>query len=256
MAHSACAPYILEMDVAALWDQLAAGIAGIPQSGLLIAAVISVLFGIVGGFLASKGSGLGRAMRRASTLGLLAVFCLVVLQLGRFDPRFNVAVPELGLPEQTVSGGETRLPLAADGHYWLQATVNGQPAEFLVDTGATLTAISEDTARKVGAEPRPGGIPVQLRTANGAVTAQLTSLDSLRFGNIEANGLDAVIAPNIGKVNVVGMNFLSRLASWRVEGQTMILVPAPDQFAEPIEEGAAGPDATPDTAPRPSIDGW
>ena len=245
------------MDIATIWDQLAASIAGIPKSGLLIAAVVSVLFGIVGGFLAGRGSGFGRALRRVSTLGLFAVFALVVLQLGRFDPRFNVAVPELGLPEQTVSGGETRLELAPDGHFWVRSNVNGVPADFLVDTGATLTAISEDTANRVGAKPRPGGIPVQLRTANGAVTAQLTSLDSLRFGNIEAKGLDAVIAPNIGEVNVVGMNFLSRLASWRVEGETMILVPAPDQFAEPVEQGAVEQGAEqPDTTPRPSIESW
>ena len=44
-------------------------------------------------------------------------------------------------------------------------------------------------------------------------------------GNVKAGGLDAVIAPNIGETNVIGMNLLSRLASWRVEGETMILVP-------------------------------
>ena len=248
MAHSSLAPYIHPMDIATTWDQLAAGIAGIPKSGLLIAAVISVIFGIIGGMIAGRASGLGKAMRRASSLGLLVVFVLVVLQLARFDPRFSLAVPEIGLPEQVVSGGETRLPLAADGHFWVEATVNGVPTNFLVDTGATLTAISSETAARVGAEPRPGGIPVQLRTANGSSTAQLTTLGVLRFGNIEASGLDAVIAPNLGEVNVVGMNFLSRLASWRVEGQTMILVPSPGQLTEPQEQ--------PDTGPRPQIDGW
>ena len=54
---------------------------------------------------------------------------------------------------------------------------------------------------------------------------ELTTIDTLRFGNVKAGGLDAVIAPNIGETNVVGMNLLSRLKSWRVEGQTLILVP-------------------------------
>jgi aspartyl protease family protein len=57
------------------------------------------------------------------------------------------------------------------------------------------------------------------------VTAEITTIDTLRFGNVKAGGLDAVIAPNIGQTNVVGMNFLSRLESWRVEGRTLILVP-------------------------------
>lgn len=65
-----------------------------------------------------------------------------------------------------------------------------------------------------------------LSTANGTVAAELTSIDNLSFGNIEAHGLDAVIAPNLGRTNVLGMNFLSRLESWRVEGRDMILVPA------------------------------
>ena len=47
----------------------------------------------------------------------------------------------------------------------------------------------------------------------------------LKFGNIEAQGLDAVIAPNLGETNVLGMNFLSRLESWRVERGELILVP-------------------------------
>lgn len=68
-------------------------------------------------------------------------------------------------------------------------------------------------------------MPVRISTANGTVSAELTTIEALRFGNVLAGGLDAVIAPNIGETNVIGMNLLSRLASWRVEGDTMILRP-------------------------------
>jgi aspartyl protease family protein len=53
----------------------------------------------------------------------------------------------------------------------------------------------------------------------------VATIDELRFGNVAARGLDTVIAPNIGPTNVIGMNLLSRLASWRVENGTLILVP-------------------------------
>ena len=139
--------------------------------------------------------------------------------------RFDLAVPQVGLPEQVVEGGETRVRRAPDGHYWLRAEINGHPANFLVDTGATLTAVSDETAAAAGLAPRQAGIPVRMQTANGTVAAELTTIDELRFGNVAARGLDAVIAPGLGPTNVIGMNFLSRLSSVRLEDETMILVP-------------------------------
>ena len=66
---------------------------------------------------------------------------------------------------------------------------------------------------------------MRMQTANGTVAAELTTIDELRFGNVAARGLDAVIAPGLGPTNVIGMNFLSRLSSVRLEDETMILVP-------------------------------
>ncbi|MBN9504419.1 MAG: TIGR02281 family clan AA aspartic protease [Altererythrobacter sp.] len=213
------------MDFAPVWDQLVQSIHALPKSGLLIAAVGAMLLGIVGSLLVRPLPALGKLLRAASTLGLMGVLLLVVLQLSRMDPRFELAVPEIGLPQQVVEGGETRVPLAGDGHFWLRALVNGRPVNFLVDTGATLTAVSAETAAATGLEPRNVALPVRMQTANGSVAAHLTTIEELRFGNVAARGLDAVIAPNLGPTNVLGMNFLSRLASWRVEGNTMILVP-------------------------------
>jgi aspartyl protease family protein len=213
------------MDFAPIWDQLVHSVAELPQSGLLLAAVAAMMLGIVGSFLLRPAPLLGRFMRTTSTLGLMCILVLVVLQLSRMDPRFDLAVPEIGLPEQVVEGGETHIRRAPDGHYWLRAEVNGKPAMFLVDTGATLTAVSTDTASAIGLKPREAGLPVRMQTANGAVAAHLTTIDELRFGSVVARGLDAVIAPGLGTTNVIGMNFLSRLASVRLEGDTMVLVP-------------------------------
>jgi aspartyl protease family protein len=213
------------MDVQATWQAATEIIREVPRSGLLVATVIAVLGSILGTGIARHYSRFGRTLATTCTLALAAILVVVMLQVSRFDPRLDIAVPELGLPQQTVAGGETRVPLAPDGHFWINATVNGTEAPFLVDTGATLTAVSVPLAARAGLEPRTGGVPVRISTANGVVSADITTIDSLRFGNVKAGGLDAVIAPNIGETNVLGMNLLSRLASWRVEGHTLILVP-------------------------------
>jgi aspartyl protease family protein len=213
------------MDFAPVWDQLAHSISQVPRSGLLMAAVGAMLLGVLGSLLIRRVPALGRALRMTSTLGLMGILVLVVLQLSRMDPRFEMAIPEIGLPEQVVEGGETRVELAPDGHFWLRAEINGQPANFLVDTGATLTAICQDPAMAGGLDPREGGLPVRMQTANGSIAADMTTIDELKFGNVAARGIDAIIAPGLGPTNVIGMNLLSRLASWRVEGDTMILVP-------------------------------
>ncbi len=217
------------MSLENLWNNIIAAIAAIPRSELLIAVLVVVIIGWIGAVLARRGMRFGRFVRGASTFVLVGILVVVVLQLSRLDPRLEVAVPQIGLPEQVVEGGETRIPLARDGHFWLRAELNGAPANFLVDTGATLTAVSSGLAERAGLEPRRGGLPVTVGTANGPVAAELATAEELRFGNVSARGLDVVIAPTLGDTNVVGMNLLSRLASWRVEGDTMILVPANPQ---------------------------
>lgn len=207
------------------WQSLATSFHALPQSGLMIGTALAVLAGIAGSLLIRAFPALGRLLRAGSTLILAAILVLIVVQLSRFDSRFGLALPEAGLPRQEVSGGETRIPMARDGHFWIDALVNGAPVRFMVDTGATLTAVSQSTAKAAGLEPRSGGLPVRLTTANGTVSAELTSIGEIRFGNVRAEGLDAVIAPNLGPMNVIGMNFLSRLQGWRVEGRTLILVP-------------------------------
>lgn len=226
MAGPIGASYIAGMELQTVFDSLAAAIRSVPRSELLVAAVVAMIAGWLGAALVRRRVPFGRALNMLSSLALGAILLTVVLQLSRFDPRLDVAVPQLGLPEQTVAGGETRIPLSPDGHYWVRARINGTPANFLIDTGATISAISPALAQRAGLEPRRGGIPVHINTANGTVTAQIASADTIAFGNVAATGIDVVIAPGLGQTNIIGMNLLSRLEGWRVEKGTMVLTPA------------------------------
>jgi aspartyl protease family protein len=212
------------MDLEPVFQAVADTLRAIPRSELLIAALAAMTLGWIGAVVARR-SALGGILRIASSLALGLILLTVVMQLSRFDPRFDVAVPQIGLPEQMVEGGETRIPLSADGHFWVRAEVNGVSGNFMIDTGATLTAISAPLAERAGLEPRRGGIPIMLGTANGTVQAHVATVDSLTFGNVSASGTDAAIAESFGDFNVIGMNVLARLGSWRVEDNTLILVP-------------------------------
>jgi aspartyl protease family protein len=120
--------------------------------------------------------------------------------------------------------------MAPDGHFWVDASINGVKRRLLIDSGATVTALSTDTARAARVDTASGLTPVILRTANGAAAAETGSIDELRVGNIVARNLKVVSAPGLD-LDVIGMNFLSQLESWRVEGRTLILVPHHPQQA-------------------------
>jgi aspartyl protease family protein len=173
----------------------------------------------------------GRIVRFAFSLGLLAFLIFVLLQQAPYHPELARLTDRLGLDDQQVSGKELRVGMASDGHFWVLASVNGIERRMLIDSGATITAISEATARRAGVDVRTGLAPVVLRTANGAAPARTGSIDELRIGNIVARNLKVVTTPGLGDLDVLGMNFLSRLQSWRVEGKTLILVPHHPQTA-------------------------
>jgi aspartyl protease family protein len=126
----------------------------------------------------------------------------------------------LGSP---VTDGEvTRIPMAVDGHFWVQAKLNGRDVKFLVDSGATMTTIDRDTAKAAG-------VPVSekadqfVRTGNGMIRVSSGRADELTVGEIVRRDVGLQVADN-DNLNVLGMNYLSTLSRWGVEGRWLILV--------------------------------
>ena len=216
----------------AMWHQVTAMVMTQP---VLRWALISMALVLVGGKVRGALPTLGAMMRFLGNLGLITALLATVLglvdlsSLGVTTPipdEIRKLIPSTtSAPDQVVEGNTTRIPLADDGHFWVKAKVNGVPKRFLVDTGATLTTLSPDTADDAAVEPSPSGGKVQLKTANGTAEGELANIAELRVGNVVARHIDAVVAPGLGETNVLGMNFLTRLASWRVEGNTMVMVP-------------------------------
>lgn len=174
----------------------------------------------------------GRIVRFTFSAGLLAFLIFILLQQAPYQPELARFTQRLGLDDQTVAGKELRVRMSPDGHFWALASINGAKRRMLIDSGATVTAISSSTARDAGVDTATGLAPVVLRTANGAAPARTGAIDELRVGNIVARNLRVVTAPGLGDLDVLGMNFLSKLDSWRVEGRTLILVPHHPQAVE------------------------
>ncbi|HET7317113.1 MAG TPA: retropepsin-like aspartic protease [Sphingomicrobium sp.] len=167
----------------------------------------------------------GRIFQFVFSFGLLAFALFLLLQQAPFQPTLARITERLGIDNQEVAGTELRVRMSPDGHFWVDAKVNGVPTRMLIDSGATVTAISQQTAKAANIDAGTRLVPVVLRTANGIAPAQTGSVDELRVGNIVARDLKVVTSPGLGELDVIGMNFLSQLESWRVEGRTLVLVP-------------------------------
>ena len=118
------------------------------------------------------------------------------------------------------AGEELRIPIAEDGHFWVDASLNGHRARFLVDSGASITTVSSQTAQDADLET---GIRIDMvETANGTVQMARGTAKRFVLGPIERSDMSVNVNSHDG-ANVLGMNFLSSLGSWRVEGNYLVL---------------------------------
>jgi aspartyl protease family protein len=199
-------------------------------SGAQSADVIWLLLAmvLVGSALLSRRWSLTGALSMA--LWWVAIF---VIALGIFSYRNEIGgiadrikSEVTGEAQQRIEGSTLRINKSLDGHFWVEALVNGRSLRFLIDSGASITAVSENAAIGAGLNIDQSGFPMVLMTANGPVEARRSNIAMLEIGPLRASDLTIVVSPAFGGVNVLGMNFLSQLKSWRVEGDEMILEPA------------------------------
>jgi aspartyl protease family protein len=97
----------------------------------------------------------GRVVRLLFSLALAAFAFFLLLQQAPYEPHLASLASKLGLDKQEVSGGEVRIRMAGDGHFWADASVNGVKRRMLIDSGATVTALSVETAAAAGVAPSP-----------------------------------------------------------------------------------------------------
>jgi aspartyl protease family protein len=165
---------------------------------------------------------IGKALKMVvAWCGIFAAFFVLFAFRGEFQ-HFGQRIKAEALGTPDVEGEEMRIPMGEDGHFWVEGSINGKSTRFLIDSGASVTTISRDTAQSVGV-PLDGRRWV-VETANGAAPIIQSSADRLQVGFVSRSDLPIDINER-DETNVLGMNFLSSLSSWRVEGSYLILRP-------------------------------
>ncbi|MFO7853964.1 MAG: TIGR02281 family clan AA aspartic protease [Paracoccaceae bacterium] len=131
------------------------------------------------------------------------------------------------LPGATVErqGDALVLRRAADGHFHLNAEVNGAPVEFLVDTGASDLVLSRRDAQSAGIDPDEIAYTRRAMTANGQVSIAPVRLERVEIAGIEARDVPAVVGSEGLFGSLMGMSYLDRWSRVTVEGDRMTLEP-------------------------------
>ncbi|MFW2351486.1 retropepsin-like aspartic protease family protein [Qipengyuania sp.] len=119
--------------------------------------------------------------------------------------------------------GTTELPRAADGHFYADAEINGSRVGFLVDTGASVVALTGADARAAGLIWSSADVRTVAQGASGPVSGVAVTLDSVALGGHEARNVAAVIVPEGLPVSLLGQSFLATVHPVRIERDRMVL---------------------------------
>lgn len=169
-------------------------------------------------FFAEARIGMGKMVRYAMVWVL--IFVAAIVAVGLWDDVRHTVVPR----QAVLSGGVLEVPRGPDGHFHLEAQINGETVDFLVDTGATEIVLSREDAERVGI---PDDIPFlgRAQTANGPVRTAYTRVDEMTVGTVTLT--DVPVAVNEGDLfkSLLGMSWLGQYESVEFRGDRLRLSP-------------------------------
>jgi aspartyl protease family protein len=163
-------------------------------------------------------------------------FAAIALAAGAMVPRYAShmgAAPAPGAsaarptaPVDRQSDGSRSVVVSRDnrGHFEVDARVDGRHLDFMVDTGATVIALTEGDAAQLGIHPAAREFVIDVRTANGTVRGAPTRLDRVEIGDVVVRDVAALVLPDRAlSNNLLGMSFLSRLRHFEYSDGKLVL---------------------------------
>ena len=169
-------------------------------------------------------------MRAAVIVFLLVAVggTFVAQHLGKFDkssqaPVMMTAVRTAPPPAATAQGRTVTLQSDSRGHFQVDARVDGRRIDFMVDTGASVIALRESAAAKLGIHPAPRDYTVKANTANGVAKAAPVVLNRVEVNGITVRDVRAFVLSDTSlNVNLLGMSFLSKV-KWTHDKGRLVL---------------------------------
>ena len=163
---------------------------------------------------------------------LAAVAVVAALTVPRYFAKFDAhsaaamqaARPTSAPQPAAVDSRSVTLSRNAQGHFQVNGIVNGRHMNFMVDTGASVIALTAMDAASFGVHPAERDFTVQVKTANGMVKAAPVELDMVEIEDIMVRNVTAVVMPDGALAdNLLGMSFLSRLHRWQFADGKLVL---------------------------------
>ncbi len=145
--------------------------------------------------------------------------------LGLADAPPVAAAREPSTASASAKSGTEELKAFADGHYYARAEINGRPIDVMVDTGASMVALTYEDAERAGLRLKPSDFTNQVSTANGVAAVAPVILDRVSIGRITVRNVRAAVCER-GRLEktLLGMSFLSRLERVGISQGRLVLV--------------------------------
>lgn len=136
-----------------------------------------------------------------------------------------ISTPDHSAEPSPLRSGTEELRASRDGHYYACAEINGRPLDVLVDTGASIVALTYEDAERLGLNLRPSDFTARVQTANGTAAVAPVELDRVSIGRITVRNVRGVVSERgrLGKT-LLGMSFLGELRRVDISQGRLLLV--------------------------------
>jgi aspartyl protease family protein len=134
-------------------------------------------------------------------------------------------ITEISAAKTRAHGSAAQVLKAADGHYWAEARIDGRAIRVLVDTGASVVALTRDDALRLGLKLTPEDFTRTVQTASGPVRAAAITLKSIAVAGAEVEDVQALVVETGLTQSLLGMSYLGRLSGFEATPVGLTLRP-------------------------------